>query len=115
MSTIGANAADSRQEPEGVIRPDAEGNATLQDSSTHQTSGTGAGGAAGLSASAANDPDVPASAKDASIYGTIPGEGVGFKEQVQGHAKYFAGKLTGNDKEVQQGAARVRGVEEPQQ
>ncbi|PWN94756.1 hypothetical protein FA09DRAFT_332666 [Tilletiopsis washingtonensis] len=64
-------------------------------------------------AAAAADPHVPATAKEAPLSGPPPADGVSFKDQVRGYAKYTAGKLTGNDKEVQQGAAVVRGVDAP--
>lgn len=52
------------------------------------------------------DPEVPVSAKEAPLMGVEAAKETSFKDAVAGHAKYFAGKLTGNDKEVQQGAAR---------
>ncbi|CAO1624744.1 unnamed protein product [Jaminaea pallidilutea] len=58
------------------------------------------------------DPEVPKTAKEAPIVGIEAGKDVPFKEQVQGHAKYFAGKIFGKDNEVQQGAARARGEED---
>ncbi|KAK0548321.1 hypothetical protein OC845_003659 [Tilletia horrida] len=58
-----------------------------------------------------DDKNFPQTAKEAPISGILPSEGVPFKDQVAGHAKYFAGIVTRNDKEVQEGAARVRGDE----
>ncbi|CAO1637579.1 unnamed protein product [Parajaminaea phylloscopi] len=58
------------------------------------------------------DPEVPKSAKEAPLFGVEAAKDTPFKEAVQGHARYFAGKVFGNDKEVQQGAARLRGEED---
>lgn len=52
------------------------------------------------------DPEVPVSAKEAPLTGVEAAKETPFKDAVAGHAKYFAGKVFGNDKEVQQGAAR---------
>lgn len=52
------------------------------------------------------DPEIPVSAKEAPLTGVEAAKDTSFASQVQGHAKYFAGKVFGNDKEVQQGAAR---------
>ncbi|EGG02466.1 uncharacterized protein MELLADRAFT_75449 [Melampsora larici-populina 98AG31] len=40
-------------------------------------------------------------------------EKVGFKAQVEGYAKKFAGKTFGNEKEVAQGEARLNGEDVP--
>ncbi|CAO1631185.1 unnamed protein product [Sympodiomycopsis kandeliae] len=58
------------------------------------------------------DPEIPATAKDAPLVGVEASKDTPFKDAVAGHAKYFAGKVFGNDKEVQQGAARLRGEED---
>ncbi|KAK0523332.1 hypothetical protein OC842_006185, partial [Tilletia horrida] len=63
-----------------------------------------------------DEKNFPQTAKEAPITGIIPSKDVPFKDQVAGHAKYYAGLVTRNDKEIQQGAARVRGddlVDEP--
>ncbi|KAE8232009.1 hypothetical protein CF326_g2966 [Tilletia indica] len=51
----------------------------------------------------------PLTAKEAPLSGIIPSKDVPFKDQVAGHAKYYAGLVTRNDQEIQQGAAIVRG------
>ncbi|KAH9816793.1 hypothetical protein DFH28DRAFT_190119 [Melampsora americana] len=54
------------------------------------------------------DPQAPLS-HDTSTSGGQ--EKVGFKAQVEGYAKKFAGKTFGNEKEVAQGEARLNGEE----
>ncbi|UZJ55862.1 hypothetical protein CBS101457_005182 [Exobasidium rhododendri] len=88
--------------------------------SSEQTGGTAQGQSNTLGQQTSTNPseldsNVPETAKDAPITGIEPGQNVPFNEQVQGQAKMFAGKVFGNDKEVQEGAARVRGLEESQQ
>ncbi|CAD6892194.1 unnamed protein product [Tilletia controversa] len=56
-----------------------------------------------------DEKNFPMTAKEAPISGIIPSKDVPFKDQVAGHAKYYAGLVTRNDSEVQQGAAIVRG------
>lgn len=61
---------------------------------------TGAG-----SAATASDPKMPTTGEQVPLAGIEPGKDVPFMDQVKGNAKMMAGKVFGNDKEVQQGAA----------
>ncbi|PWN37012.1 uncharacterized protein FA14DRAFT_159248 [Meira miltonrushii] len=58
---------------------------------------------------------VPTTASEVPLTGLEGGKDVPFGEQVKGHAKMFAGKVFGNDKEAQQGAERIAGLDNPNQ
>lgn len=74
--------------------------------STGTASGQGSAQTYSIPGNAQIDPEVPSTAKEAPLMGVEASANTSFVDQVKGHAKYFAGKTFGNDKEVQLGAAK---------
>lgn len=65
---------------------------------SNDATATGAG-------AATTDDKMPSTGHEVPLAGIEPGANVPFMDQVKGNAKMMAGKVFGNDKEVQQGAA----------